>query len=1030
MGGPGERLAASIHYRFTFRGPISCPMTSLTRASRALALLLAPLAAIQPLLAQQASQVPAPVAVQPAAPAVPAPRALQTGSEVPWLYEGSDVPVDRAWLFGKLPNGVRYAVRRNGVPPRQVSIRVRIDAGSMHEEDSEQGYAHLLEHLLFRESKYLGKAEAISAWQRLGATFGSDANAETSPTHTAYKLDIPNIDEAKLSESFKLLSGMIREPVLSDANVAAERPIVLAEKRERGGAGQRMADLTRQTFFAGQRLAVRNPIGTDATLQAANGKAVKAFYDRWYRPENTVIVVAGDADPMLLAGLVEQWFGDWKGTGKPGIAPDFGDPVAPAGAVDPAGPATPLGELAVGVEPDLPRSLTYAVMRSWRQVEDTIAYNEGLLTDAVAQAIINRRLESRARGGGSFLYAQVQQDDVSRSTDATFVTFAPLTGDWQAALADVRSVIADALTNPPTQEEIDREVAQFDVAFVNGVEQESVQSGSDLANNLVNAVDIRETVAAPKVVLDVFRNMRPRLTPEAVLERTKGLFEGTVTRSVYVTPAAGEADVAALRLALASEAKVDGSARLAAQTISFADLPPVGAPGTITQQRPLGVLEIEQVDFANGVKALVWANDAEPGRVTVRVRFGAGWRAFDASNAVYASLGEAALVGSGLGELGQNEIDRLATGRKLGFDFKIDDAVFTFTAQTRSEDVNDQLYLFAAKLGMPRWDKDPVIRAKAGAELAYNTFSTSPGGVLNRDLEYLVTGGDRRFATPDPAALKAATPEGFRKVWEPLLKQGPIEVLVFGEFDSAKVIEQLRTTFGALPPRDLITSEVAARVPAFAPAATQPTVITHRGDANQAAAVVAWPSGGGVAALRESRQLEILTQLFNNRLLDALRERAGASYSPQVFSNWPADLASGGRITAAAQLEPEMVPVFFAEAEKIAQDLAANPPTADELERVTEPLGQLIRRASTGNQFWLYNLEGATQDPQRAALLRTLLADYSQTSPQAMQFLADRYLAKGSPFRLAIIPEGQTLAAAPPTARAGTNAAQGAAPGR
>jgi zinc protease len=414
----------------------------------------------------------------------------------------------------------------------------------------------------------------------------------------------------------------------------------------------------------------------------------------------------------------------------------------------------------------------------------------------------------------------------------------------------------------------------------------------------------------------------------------------------------------------------------------------------------------------------------------VRVRFGAGWRAFDAQDAVYASLGEAALVGSGLGELGQNEIDRLATGRKLGFDFKIDDAVFTFTAQTRSEDVNDQLYLFAAKLAMPRWDKDPVIRAKAGAELAYNTFSTSPGGVLNRDLEYLVTGGDRRFATPDPAALKAATPERFRQVWEPLLKQGPIEVLVFGEFDQAKVIEQLRVTFGALPPRDPIAPEVAARVPAFAPAAAQPTVVTHRGDANQAAAVVAWPSGGGVAALRESRQLEILTQLFNNRLLDALRERAGASYSPQVFSNWPADLASGGRITAAAQLEPEMVPVFFAEAEKIAQDLAANPPSADELERVTEPLGQLIRRASTGNQFWLYNLEGATQDPQRAALLRTLLADYSQTTPQVMQFLADRYLAKRSPFRLAIIPEGQTLAAAPPAARGGTNAAQGAAPGR
>jgi zinc protease len=1002
-------------------------MTLFFRVTRAFAIVLSPFALVQPLLAQQA-QPAAPVAI-PALPPVPAPTALQTNGEVPWLYRGSDVPVDDKWLFGQMKNGLRYAVRRNGVPPRQVSIRVRVDAGSLHEQDSEQGYAHLLEHLLFRESKYLKPAEAIAAWQRLGATFGSDANAETSPTHTAYKLDIPNIDDAKLSESFKLLSGMIREPVLNDVNVAAERPIVLAEKREKGGAGQRMADLTRRTFFAGQRLATRNPIGTDATLNAASGKAVKAFYDRWYRPENTVIVVAGDADPLVLAGLVEQWFGDWKGTGKPGVAPDFGDPVAPAGAKDPAGTGTPIGELAVGVEPDLPRSLTFAVLRPWRQVNDTIEYNEGLLIDAVAQAIINRRLEARARGGGSFLYAQVQQDDISRSVDATFVTFAPLTDDWKTALADVRSVIADALTNPPTQEEIDREVAEFDVVFANGVEQESVQSGSELANNLVNAVDIRETVAAPAVVLSVFRGMKARLNPAEVLARTRMIFEGEVTRSVYVTPAEGEANADTLRLALASDVAVDGTARLAAQTISFDDLPAIGQPGTITSQNPLGVLEIEQVDFANGVKALVWANDAEPGRVTVRVRFGAGYRAFDKDTAPYAALGQSALVGSGLGELGQNELDRLTTGRKLGFGFDIDDAVFTFTAQTRSEDVADQLYLFAAKLGMPRWDKDPVIRAKAAAELAYNTFATSPGGILNRDLEYLVTGGDARFATPDPAVLKGLTPEGFRAVWEPLLQQGPVEVLVFGEFDKAAITEQLRLTFGALPTRAPIAPEVAARVPAFAQSGDRPAVAMHRGDANQAAAVVAWPSGGGVAALRESRQLEILTQLFNNRLLEALRERAGASYSPQVFSSWPADLASGGRITALAQLEPAFVPVFFAEAERIAKDLAANPPTADELARVTEPLGQLIRRASTGNQFWLYNLEGAAFDPQRVTMLRSLLADYSQTTPQVMQFLAERYLARVTPFRLAIIPEGQTLAEAP-AGGAGINAARPVITGR
>jgi hypothetical protein len=58
---------------------------------------------------------------------VPAPKALQTAGTVPWLYRGSDVPVDDKWLFGEMKNGLRYAVRRNGVPPGQVSIRVRVD---------------------------------------------------------------------------------------------------------------------------------------------------------------------------------------------------------------------------------------------------------------------------------------------------------------------------------------------------------------------------------------------------------------------------------------------------------------------------------------------------------------------------------------------------------------------------------------------------------------------------------------------------------------------------------------------------------------------------------------------------------------------------------------------------------------------------------------------------------------------------------------------------------------------------------------
>ena len=970
------------------------PMTHFPRAIRRLALVLpAVLLVPQPLLAQE--------------PATPSPQHVTPAGGTPWIYEGSDVPRDEEWIFGELPNGLRYAVRKNGVPPDQVSVRVRIDAGSLHEEDSELGYAHLLEHLLFRESRYLGPAEAIPTWQRLGATFGSDTNAETSPTHTVYKLDLPNVNEAKLAESMKLLSGMVRSPVLSDANVKAEVPIVLAEKRERGGPGERAGNASREVLFSGQRLATRTPIGTEETLGAATGDSVSAFYKRWYRPENAVIVAAGDMDPLQLAAEIEKWFGDWQGEGPAVPAPDFGDPVAPAGA----DPENPVGEVGVVVEPDLPRSFTYAVMRPWRPVQDTVAYNEGLLRDALAQALINRRLESRARAGGSYLYAQVSQDDVSRSADMTFVSFAPLTDDWKTALDDIRGVIADALATPPSQEEIDRELAEFEIVFKSQVEQRRVLPGPRLADDIVNAVDIREAVAAPETVLTVFNSMRETITPELVLDHTRALFTGDVIRASYVTPATGEASAEAIRAALGEDIAADAEARVAAQAISFDDLPAVGEPGEVVAQAPIGVLDIEQVEFANGVKAILWANDAEPGRVAVKVRFGAGYRAIDPEDAVYANLGYAALIGSGIGELGQEELDVLATGRKFGFDFQTGDGAFSFYAQTREQDLEEQLYLFAAKLAMPGWDPNPVIRAKAAGKLAYESYGANPNGVLQRDLEYLLSDRDARFRTPTPQMFDAATPEGFRETWEPLLKQGPVEVLVFGEFDKAATVDALRRTFGALAPRDAAPADVLERPVAF-PEAGETVVRHHRGDANQAAAVIAWPSGAGVENLRESRRLEVLVSLFNNRLMEAMREHAGASYSPVVRSEWPSDVNSGGRIAALAQLRPEDVPVFFAEAERIAQELASAPVSEDEYNRVVEPLRQYVSRASTGNLFWLYQLEGATQDPRRIPMLRFLLADYTQTPPAELQALAQKYLGSRAGWRLAVIPQGQTLATA------------------
>lgn len=933
-------------------------------------------------------------------------QTVTEAAATPWLYRGSDVPQDPAWKFGELQNGLRYAVRRNQVPPGQVSIRVLMDVGSLHERPEESGFAHLLEHMVFRQSRHLGVAQAIPAWQRLGATFGSDTNAETSPTQTVFKIDLPDAGPAKIEESFKLLSGMVIAPILSEANVRAEVPIVLAEMRERGGAGARVADAVRQTLYAGQPLADHAPIGTVETLNAANQSSVGAFHARWYRPDNAVIVAVGDIDPALLEAQVRKWFGDWPVQGPRVPPPSFGDPKAPAGAKAGPGGGTPLGETRILVEPDLPREITWAVLRPWRPVDDTIRYNQGKMIDSLAQAVINRRLETRARAGGSYLAASVGQQDTSRSVDATYVSITPIGDDWQAAVRDVRAVIADALAMPPSQAEIAREVAEINVIFESQLEQARLQTSAKLADDIVGAVDIRETVAAPDAVHRIFREGIPLYTPQAILEHTRQMFKGTVSRAIYITPQA-DGDAAALRQAMTAPVKPDGGARPEGKPVSFAALPAIGKPGKATIT-PSGLRGIEQLDFGNGVKALIYPTDYEPGRVQIKVRWGTGYGAFGKGDAPYIALGENALVGSGVGPLGQEELDRISTGRKMGFDFQVDDTDFSFSAATRAADLEDQLYLFAAKFAMPRWDANPVVRAKAAARLQYEIYSTSPQGVLERELKYYQRGRDPRYRMPTPAELEAVTPAGFREVWQPILQNGPIEVQVYGDIDRAQTIAALEKTFGALPKRPpLKTAAPLLASPEPSPTAV---VLNHRGDANQAAAVISWPTGGGADGVTLSRKLYVLSQLFSNRLLEAMREKAGASYAPQVYSDWPLDSASGGSLFALAQLQPAAVPDFFSTVDAIAADLAARPPSAEEMALVTEPLRQQLTRAASGSAFIMNQLEGATYDPSRFGAVSTILSDYTAISPIEVQQLAQRYLIEDRSWRLAVIPQGQALA--------------------
>ncbi len=950
----------------------------------------APLLLALPLLQPVYAEAPVkPIATIQVA-ASPAPKPAVT----PWLYEGSDVPVDTSWTFGTLPNGLRYAVKKNDVPAGQISIRVRIDAGALYENDDEQGFAHLMEHLTFRGSTFVPDGESKRIWQRLGVSFGSDSNAQTTATQTVYKLDLPNAQPAALDESFKILAGMVRAPNITEGALNAERAIVLAELRENDSAQAKLGDSMRAHFFQGQRIGNRSTIGTPATLNAATADKLAAFHTRWYRPDKTVVVVAGDAAPEKLEALVKQHFGGWTAVGPPAPEPDFGKPQ-PSPQV-----------AAVISEPTLSTEVNIAYLRPWEKVNDTIVYNQQLLIDALAQQIINRRLEAAARQGGSFLFASVNQQDFSRSADMTVVSIGPLGNNWDKAVRDVRAVIADATEVAPSVADIQREKTVFASTLRTMLESYPFEAASKQADDITGAVDIRETVAAPQTVMDVFNSMQDQFTPERLLDSTQKLFAGTQTRAVLSGPSAAADARTKLTAAVTDKVARNTKVRLAETNLGFDALPKLGTGATIVKQDSVDRYTLERLEFSNGVRALLSPNKAESGQIRMIVRFGKGYQAVSPANANMLWTGEMVLGENGVGNLKRTQIDQMVNGRRIELTFGIDSDAFQFSSTTRAEDLPDQLKLIATKLEYPGWDAAPVIRAKALAKQGRDSFEMSAMAVMQRDLEYLLSNHDPRWKSPSTADIEKVTAKSFEAFWKPLMASGPIEVAIFGDFDREKTVAALQQTFGAMK-RRADSAPIASALKRTFPAPTGViTRLTHKGPADQAAAVVAWPTGGGIERITESRQLEVLAAVFRDRLFEKFRAEQAASYSPDMANNWPESFQSGGYLMAYAQVKPQDVDRFISFADAVALDMATNPVSADELQRAIEPIKQSIERASSGNTFWLSQLKGASYNPQRINSLSHLLSDYTKVDAATLQALASKYFNKDKVWKMTVMPVG------------------------
>jgi len=894
----------------------------------------------------------------------------------------TDIAPDPAVRQGVLPNGMRYAILKNGTPAGAVSVRFSVAVGSTHEEKDQRGFSHFVEHMAFRGSKNFPDGDLNRTLERLGLRFGADTNASTGQDMTSYMFNLP--DTKGVDEALAITRDIAGNVSFDPKAVENEAGVVMSESQLRGDPGRRAGTAEMQFELSDPRASAM-PGAEPSIIEHPSASALLNYYRIWYRPERAVLTVVGDIDPDRLAKDIAARFSDWKAVGQGAADPAFKivtDRGLEARVHTEAG--APARLVMTWVKP----ALTHPVDRAgWRRLH----------LHGVALQIANRRLAVMAADAERpFTGASAGQRDAHRAA-MLYSLAVNLADGWRKSLNFLAGARQSLLDTPITQAEIDSVVTSQKAAAQRAQASADTRTTQGLANIIAaNAIqgDVWVSPAQLRAALD---QDLAGLTPEAVGAALRTMFAGDPL--IFVSSRdvieGGEAAVLEAWRTASTDAQ-PRSAATASATWPYTDF---GAPGRVVESQNAPDISVTVLRFANNVRLLVRPSHTRVNQVLVSVRLGNG-RLGLAKNSAVPNWLFGGLMPAGLGALSSTQIVTALSGKSYGFGFGVGDNAFGFGGQTTPEDLQTQLQVIAAYI------KDPGFRP-AGFEQfrqqsinRLKTADATPSGVMGLNSPVILHSGDKRWGSPSISEMEAAKVEDLKALAVPALAAGPMDVVITGDITVEAASRAVAATLGALPARSTQSPKVTADNAASFPGGAAPVVLstTSFTASGQMLVNMSWATRGYFFAdLKEDASLRMLVAILRERLLEAVRGQ-GLSYSVSVSS--PSSSAFDyGYLAATATMPAGKADVFYEAAGKIIAELKAGEIDADSFERARTPTLQDFRHSVETNDYWLgllnsgWDIEAKFDRARRyqQVLESVTMADVAAA---ARQYLTDARLIK------------------------------------
>ncbi|MDA0709204.1 MAG: insulinase family protein [bacterium] len=786
------------------------------------------------------------------------------------------LPIDPDVRKGQLANGLTYIIRKNGKPENRAELRLVVNAGSILEEEDQQGLAHFAEHMAFNGTSHFPKQELVDFIESIGMRFGADLNAYTSFDETVYMLQVPTDSAEVMRKAFQILGDWAHEVSFVDEEIEKERGVVVEEWRTRRGAGARMRDRQLPILLKDSQYATRLPIGQKALLDTFHHESLKRFYKDWYRPDLMSVIAVGDFDP----DAVER-----------AIADNFGDLVK----------ADPVRERDVYTIPDHEETL-FAIATDPEATSTSVSiyymqpiptqgtredYRQSLIR-SMFNSMLNQRLsELTKKPDPPFLGAGSSFGSLVRTKAAYTLGAGVAEGGIERGLEAVLTEALRVRRHGFTAPELDR----LKVNMLRGIEQsyrerDKSRSGG-FASEYIRHVLTGEDIPGIAYEYGLYNELVPAIQVEeinAMVDRwiapnNRVIMVNAPEKEGVAVP--GEADLLAV-LARAEEKDIPPYEENVSSEPLVGEIP---NPGSVLMESRIEALNVTEWVLSNGVRVVMKPTDFKNDEVLFTSYSPGGHSLVDDQDYIAATTAVSVLAESGLGKFDQIELGKKLAGKVVRVSAGIGSLTESLSGSASPQDLGTMFQLIYLKFMSPRADSSAFVAFEDRIRGMLQNRNLSPDAAFNDTIQVTMSQYDIRSRPFSMQVLEEMDLQKSLAIYKDRFADASdFTFVLVGNFEPEKIRPLVERYLGGLPA--LIRNETARNVAARPPVGIVEKTVA-RGREPKSRTVIQFTGEFEWGDRLHRYRFDAMVDVLRIKLREVLREDEGGTYGVGVRgSSW------------------------------------------------------------------------------------------------------------------------------------------------